>query len=687
MPSSTAHTAIIEAERTLVESPTSLNKAVPLLHSSTSLSFWGGIDPETGIIIDQTHPLHGQCVAGTILALPSGRGSCTGSQVLLELILNGIAPTAIVTRDVDPILCVGAIIAQEFFCGLDTDGNGEDISSSPNVSVPMVLHLGKSSFDQMRLMSTTTSFAGIVVDHSNKQGQVIAVVGTDKNDVEEQLHRHRHRPTRSNNSNRNKNYKLELTDEEAAMLRGEVGSAADQIALRTLCRIASITEAPKLISVTQAHIDGCTYIGPGGLRFVEKLVELGGRVSVPTTLNSVSADRRRWAALGVSPELARPANLVGDAYLKLGCTESFTCAPYLLPSRPGLGEDIVWGESNAVVYSNSVLGARTDKVADYADICSALVGKVPYYGVHVEQNRLPGIVIDVRRVVEDHIVPLMNHHATTFVENDVDAFFPTLGYLTGILSDGFIPIIVGMEALKDVISKDDLKAFCAAFGTTGTAPLAHIAHITPEASGNPAKIDDMIQACRGRFVEVTNDHLGQFYQVLDSGASGTEEADTGDVNDDNVDLVSFGNPHLSLDECQRLASLVSLSSTSKGPDVKVMATLSRHVYEEAKSCGYINTLESFGMQFINDTCWCMLLDPPIIPPKETATIMTNSGKYAHYGPGLTKRRIRFGSMSQCIDAATSGVMTSKRPIWLQQKRGFASLLMAGLSRGRVRRFV
>jgi len=93
------------------------------------------------------------------------------------------------------------------------------------------------------------------------------------------------------------------------------------------------------------------------------------------------------------------------------------------------------------------------------------------------------------------------------------------------------------------------------------------------------------------------------------------------------------------------------------------------------------------MQFINDTCWCMLLDPPIIPPRETATIMTNSGKYAHYGPGLTNRRMRFGSMSQCIDAATSGVMKSKRPIWLQQKRGFASLLMAGLSRGRVNRFV
>ena len=127
-------------------------------------------------------------------------------------------------------------------------------------------------------------------------------------------------------------------------------------------------------------------------------------MKVPTTLNSVSADRRRWAALGVSSDLAVPANAVGDAYLKLGCTESFTCAPYLLPTKPDCGEDICWGESNAVVYSNSVLGARTEKVADYVDICSAIAGRVPLGGVHLDANRRPGIVIDVKQFLEEYIL-------------------------------------------------------------------------------------------------------------------------------------------------------------------------------------------------------------------------------------------------------------------------------------------
>ena len=87
----------------------------PLLVSDVGLSFWGGIDPRTGIVIDASHPLAGQCVSHTILCLPSGRGSCTASQVLLELILNDLAPAAIVLRDPDGLVGVGAIVAQEIF--------------------------------------------------------------------------------------------------------------------------------------------------------------------------------------------------------------------------------------------------------------------------------------------------------------------------------------------------------------------------------------------------------------------------------------------------------------------------------------------------------------------------------------------------------------------------------------------
>ena len=593
----------------------------PFLYSDVGLSFWGGIHPETSVIIDHTHPLRGQAVADTILAISSGRGSCTGSQVLLELILNGLAPRAIVTRDVDPILCVGAIIAEEVF--------GEEALHN----IPTIISVGREAFDQL----------------ANNPHANIAESGYDSSSEDFSA--------------------LQLSDEERAILEGRSGTAAEHVAMRTLCRVASISDAPKLIPVTQAHIDGCTYIGPGGRRFVERLVDMGGKVKVPTTLNSVSADRRRWSALGVSSDLAVPANAVGDAYLELGCTESFTCAPYLLPTKPTCGEDICWGESNAVVYSNSILGARTEKVADYVDILSAIVGRVPSCGVHLEENRKPEIIIDLRRFVNEYILPSTE---------DTDAFWPILGHVVGILSDGKLPIVVGLEELKGDISQDDLKAFCAAFGTTGSSPLVHIAGITPEAK-EVSSVDTFLENCTQR-AEMTYDDVRKSYDMLDSGRSGSGGDE--DNSSSAVELVAFGNPHLSLDECGKLASLMA-QAPEKDPKVKVMATLSRHVYDLAKQRGYVEIMESFGVQFINDTCWCMLLDEPIIPSNPKAHVMTNSGKYAHYGPGLTNRGLRFGSMVQCVHAATGNTRLTP-PQWLTQKRGILSLCASALSKGRLR---
>mmetsp|Transcript_34410 Transcript_34410/g.101155 ORF Transcript_34410/g.101155 Transcript_34410/m.101155 type:complete len:651 (+) Transcript_34410:204-2156(+) len=622
----------------------------PLLYSDVGLSFWGGIDPATSIIIDHTHPLRGQAVADTILAIPSGRGSCTGSQVLLELILNGIAPRAIITRDVDPILCVGAIIAEEVF--------GAEVSHN----IPTIMSVGRERFDQL----TNNSYAMIAKDATTKLPEGSLLVGSNENEFSGISMRNDDNSVVKGNG---VDFSLlQLSEEERAILDGRSGTAAEQIAMRTICRIASITDAPKLIPVTQAHIDGCTYIGPGGLRFVERLVKMGGKVNIPTTLNSVSADRRRWASLGVSSDLAVPANAVGDAYLKLGCTESFTCAPYLLPTKPGCGEDICWGESNAVVYSNSVLGARTEKVADYVDICSAITGRVPFCGVYLDANRRPGIAIDVKQFVNDYILP------TT---KDTDAFWPILGHVVGILSDGEIPIVVGLEELDEEMSQDDLKAFCAAFGTTGSSPLVHIAGITPEAKESSTK-HEFIEGCHKR-AEITYQDVRKSYEMLDSGRT-TSSGDDGCSSP--IELVAFGNPHLSLDECAKLASLMT-QAPEKEAKVKVMATLSRHVYDLAKERGHVETMESFGVTFINDTCWCMLLDAPIVPPNPKALVMTNSGKYAHYGPGLTNRGLRFGSMAQCVEAATGNTRLSS-PRWLTQKRGIVSLCGATMSRGRLR---
>ena len=110
------------------------------------------------------------------------------------------------------------------------------------------------------------------------------------------------------------------------MLAGERGRAA-RVAMRVVARAAEVCDAEKLLRISQAHIDGCTYIGPGGLRFARELVALGGRVAVPTTLNSNSVDRRRWRAMGVPASLGEPSEALGEAYLDLGALLSYPQYP------------------------------------------------------------------------------------------------------------------------------------------------------------------------------------------------------------------------------------------------------------------------------------------------------------------------------------------------------------------------
>ena len=376
---------------------------------------------------------------------------------------------------------------------------------------------------------------------------------------------------------------------------------------------------PSYLDVQQAHIDGCTYIGPGGLDFVQRLVEDGGSVKIPTTLNSVSTDLRYWKQLGIVPTKSQQNSIaLAEAYVALGCSEqSFTCAPYLLDGAPKKGQQIVWGESNAVVYANTVLGAKTEKYADYLDICCALVGKVPSVGVHLEEYRQPKTLLTL--------------DGLELVTDDEDVFqmlFPVLGHLCGSLSDGEVPLLIGLEKIKHKITSDHLKSFCAAFGTTAASPLIHIAGITPEAK-DPVQVERMMQGCQHRVRRVTVEDLEKTFMLLDQQKSRTVEVCK--EEDGKVDWIALGNPHLSLTECDKLLHLIESHvphGKSKNDNVTIIACISRVLYDKSPA---IKKLEHFGITFVRDTCWCMLLHPPMIPPDPTAKILTNSGKYAHYG--------------------------------------------------------
>lgn len=557
-----------------------------LLYADVGLSFWGGVDPFSGEVIDRHHPLSGSIISGRVLAIPSGRGSCTGSSVLLELILNGHAPAALVLEQIDDILTLGVLIAEQMF----------------EHSIP-VLSVGVEGFAALRDLTHVQVTGDQLLGFTQAPGTL---------------------PRRAE-SRLPWSPSLTLSENDQAMLDGRHGKAA-QVAMGIILRMAELQGASELLDITQAHIDGCIYTGPASLRFAQQLVAWGAAVRVPTTLNSISVDKRRWRELGVAASLGEPASQLGDAYLNMGAQVSFTCAPYLLDSAPEVGEQIVWAESNAVVYANSVIGARTLKYPDYLDICIALTGRAPLTGCHLQQQRLARLRIDVPTL-----------------DNLDDSFYPLLGYHVGLLCGSQIPVICGLEQAAPTL--DDLKAFGAAFATTSAAPMFHIAGVTPEAASVEQALGDKPAE---RTFHVTLADLLRSWHELDSAP------------DAQVDLVSLGNPHFSLSECASLAALCQ--GLHKHPEVAVAVTLGRAVLEQARSAGHVAVLEAFGVQFISDTCWCMLGEPVV--PVSSRALMTNSGKYAHYAPGLVGRQVHFASLAECVATACSGQASGRLPAWL-----------------------
>jgi cis-L-3-hydroxyproline dehydratase len=555
-----------------------------VLHADTGLSFMGGVDAALGRIIDVHHPLCGQSVAGKVLCIPSGRGSCSGSLVIFELLMNGHAPAALVFRHKETILTLGVLIAGELF----------------QRGIP-VLQLDEADFSAL----ADTRFVridGDTIHSTNIRADVTPSFVLPKPDPAD----------------------FTLSEIDRRFLAGEFGEAA-KVAMRIVLQTARIEGATDLVDVDMAHLDGVFYQGPAGLKFARKLCDLGAQVRVPTTMNAICVDRRQWRAQGVATGLGEASDALADAYVEMGAKPTYTCAPYLLEPAPKAGQNIAWGESNAVVFANSVLGARTLKYPDYLDILVALTGRAPAADCYLAEGRRATIRLDL---------PPLSHLD--------DLFFPLLGYHIGKIATNEIPLICGLEGHK--VSHDDLKAFGAAFATTSAAPMFHMLGITPEASTAEAVLGDTV-----RVEPIALQDLTDTWKELNIARTA------------DVDLVSLGNPHFSLTEIAALARLCEGRRIAEG--VQLIVTCGRDVHAQAKAEGLIEVVRAFGGQVLNDTCWCFIGAPVVRPA--VRNVATNSGKYAHYGPPAVGKDFHFASLADCVDAACTGKIDMTPPRWLR----------------------
>lgn len=410
---------------------------------------------------------------------------------------------------------------------------------------------------------------------------------------------------------------MHLTDEEKAILDGKQGDSKRKC-LELLITLGEIYDAERLLNVSSVHIPGAFILGIGdaGLRFVEEMGENETRVPVYATTNPSSMPSKAIKGLGLTRKQIEDQAKLTKAYERMGIYVCNTCTPYLIGNLPKAGEHISWGESSALAYANSVIGARTNREGGPTALASAITGKTPFYGYHIDSNRKATVLVKVKKEL---------HRATAY---------GTLGYFAGKLIEKGVP---AFEGIAPDATADELKMLSAAVASSSAVALFHVIGVTPEAL-------TLEQAFRGGKPESTIEY-GSFQEEQTAQLLTKAESD-------EVQWVVLGCPHASIQEFREIARL--LDGKRINPDVIMWVNASVPIAEYARRLGYAQIIERAGGRIVCETC-------PVHTPSQVFakrhgihTITTNSAKLAHYAPGQFGLLPHYGDIERCILGAISG---------------------------------
>ena len=395
---------------------------------------------------------------------------------------------------------------------------------------------------------------------------------------------------------------MDLTEKEEKMLNGEEGYAVRK-SMEILVALGDIYGAERLIKVGSVQVAGVSYhnLGDAGLEFLNELAK-DGKVKVLTTLNPAGMDLENWRQLGISEEFAQKQNMVIDAFEKMGILISCTCTPYLIGNLPHYGEHVAWSESSAVTFANSVIGAKTNREGGPSALAAALVGKTPCYGLHLDENRMPNIDVQVSA----HLTKVSDWGA--------------LGYSVGKKAENKIPYITGIRDAE----VDELKSFCASVVTYGAKPLFYMQGITPGAENH--------QPLKDR-VTIEDRDIREAYEHIND-----EVAD--------INFVCIGCPHCSIKEIADITKL--LEGRKVSPNTEFWVVTSRFAKQLADKRGYTKVIERAGAKIACDTC--MAVAPLKGRFKSVATTSAKGCYYSRHNKMLTK----MGSLEECVEAAVTG---------------------------------
>ena len=395
---------------------------------------------------------------------------------------------------------------------------------------------------------------------------------------------------------------MRLNLEEREMLDGKYGKATKK-SMEILTTLGEIFDAEDMIDIYGVQIAGVSYdnLGEAGLEFLYEMAE-DGKVRVLTTLNPAGMDRENWQALGIDEEFAINQNRAIDAFAKMGIITTCSCTPYLIGNTPHYGQHIAWAESSAVCYSNSVIGARTNREGGPSALAAALVGKTPNYGYHLDRNRHGQVLVKVNAPVKG-----------------TDEF----GVLGKLIGDKLVELGKKIPYLTGIPSAtvEELKSFCASVATYGGTALFHMDGITPEYNKYPKPSEIVFEISHG---DLDNARA----ELID--------------DDIEIDFVSIGCPHASIHEIANLSKLL------EGKEVKkeFWITTARPTKKIADEAGYSKIIEDAGAKFAADTC-CV-----VAPIKgRFKGIMVDSAKACYYGRAKNKFKVKIGTIEECVEEA------------------------------------
>ncbi|MEO0423664.1 MAG: aconitase X [Pseudomonadota bacterium] len=406
--------------------------------------------------------------------------------------------------------------------------------------------------------------------------------------------------------------RVSLSNDDTADLDGSRGHTA-QWAMRLLLKVAQALGASRLVSISRAHLVGAYHSGPANLAFLRELVAHGAQVRVPTTLNASSADLTVEAARCYAGSERDQAWAVVQSLSKLGCRTTLTCAPYFLNDAPSFGENVAWAESNAVLFANSVIGARSLKCPQYLDLACALSGRAPYAGVMMDEGRQPELIVDAgqlsRRWFDDRV-------GLQFV-----------GFALGAAAGARTSFLKGVPVGLD---HPALQGLCAAAGVSGSLAMLHVRGSTPEAHGVEATLD------RCEVVRLDDEHLARVAEQWRSSSDVKPVA------------VCIGAPHIGRDEVTEIA--VKLNRYSDSVRLPLIVSVGREVYGDPRLRPVVGQLKSRGVTLVRDTCtyYGRLLNRTI------GHVLTNSVKWAAYAAAGLPCTPVVATLDECVEAAVGG---------------------------------